>query len=56
MPFGRGETLVGPGNDVLDGGTHGRHLANMIEQSVRRRAGAVISVVSLVAFPEFEYI
>jgi len=31
MPFGVVD-LVGPGNDVLDGCAHWRHLTNMVEQ------------------------
>ena len=45
---GGGQTLVGPGNYVLDGSTYGRHLANTIERSVL--SGDVAVALVYVAF------
>ena len=44
MPFA-GQTCMGSGNQVLDGSTHGRHLANTIERSVLG-GGAIITVAT----------
>ena len=35
MPLGGGQTLVDPGNHVLDRDAHWRHIANTMKRSVR---------------------